>query len=97
MVWLDLPTPIVMVQVLSRTVSRRRRRQVLWTGNTESPLWSVLIDRDHIVRWRTRASAGERVRAVTRDRPDLPVVRLCARSQTEAWLNQSLRPARPHS
>jgi hypothetical protein len=29
----------------------RLSRQVLWNGNLEPPLWTILTDREHIVRW----------------------------------------------
>jgi adenylate kinase family enzyme len=88
LVWLDLPRATVMRQVITRTVSRRRRRQRLWNGNVEPPLWTVLRDDEHIVRWAwtTHAGTGQRVRRLQQTRPDLAVVRLQSHRQAEAWL-----------
>jgi hypothetical protein len=46
MLWLDLPRALIMWQVVGRTVRRRLARQVLWNGNIEPPLWTLLTDRD---------------------------------------------------
>ena len=50
-VWLDYPRRIVMWRVITRTWRRRRRREPLFNGNVEGPLWTFFTDRDHIVRW----------------------------------------------
>lgn len=87
LVWLDLPRRTVMRQVIGRTVVRRLRRQVLWSSNVEPPLWTVVTDREHIVRWawNTHARTAERVRALMVRRPELPVVRLRSRSESRRW------------
>ena len=66
LVWLDLPRSRVMRQVVRRTLARRLRRRKLWNGNVEPPLWTILTDRDHIVRWawRTHPKTTARVRTV---------------------------------
>lgn len=91
-VWRDLPAPVVMRQMIRRTVVRRVRRQQLWAGNVEPPLRTLLTDEDHIIRWawRTRADTGPRIRALLDERPDLPVVRLRSHRETRAWLAGSL-------
>lgn len=88
MVWLDLPRWLTMWQVVARTVRRRVRREVLWNGNTEGPLWQVLTDPEHVVRWAwsTYPASAERIDAVRGARPDLPVVRLRSRREVERWL-----------
>lgn len=93
MVWLDLPVAAVLRQVTARTIRRRLSRQVLWNGNREAPLLSILTDRDHIIRWswRTRHSSGHRVSLVSDTHPLLPVVRLVSRSQVLAWIEGPLR------
>ncbi len=50
-VWLDLPRVVVMRQIMVRTVRRRMHRERLWHGNVEPPLWMILADEDHIIRW----------------------------------------------
>jgi adenylate kinase family enzyme len=92
MVWLDLPRWTVMRQVIARTISRRRRREILWNGNIEPPLHTFFTDRDHIVRWawRTYPHTRLRVGAVMRRRPELVVVRLRSREHCDAWLARVL-------
>ncbi|MFE4499361.1 AAA family ATPase [Rhodococcus sp. NPDC056743] len=88
MLWLDLPRRTVMRQVITRTVRRRLRREVLWSGNIEPPLHTVLFERDHIVRWawRTDRRNAERMATVLVDVPSLPIVRLGSRQEIEAVL-----------
>jgi hypothetical protein len=101
-VWLDLPRWLTMWRVIRRTVVRRVRRTELWNGNREGPLWRVVVDEDHIIRWAWRTSRwpGRRVAQVRAERPDLPVVRLHSRREVRTWV-QSLSagsgrtPARP--
>lgn len=78
MIWLDTPRPQAMWRVTKRTLSRRFRRTVLWNGNREGPLWRMLVDDEHIIRWgwSSHPRAAQRVAAVLRERPELPVVRL---------------------
>ncbi|XVX18893.1 AAA family ATPase [Actinomycetota bacterium] len=95
LVWLDLPRTVVMHQVVRRTLLRRLRREELWNGNVEPPLWTILKDRDHIIRWAwdTHAKAAERVREAMLSRPDLPVVRLTSRAEVDAWVAGPVRRA----
>ncbi len=88
LVWLDLPRRVVLRQVVRRTVVRRLRREVLWNGNVEPPLRSLLTDREHIVRWAwsTHSGTADRVGGALDVRPDLPVVRLRSRADVEDWL-----------
>nr|WP_298805511.1 AAA family ATPase [uncultured Pseudokineococcus sp.] len=87
LVWLDLPRHRVMRQVVRRTVRRRLRREVLWNGNVEPPLRTVLTDPANIVRWAwtSHHRGRERVLALGADRPDLPVVRLPSHAAALAW------------
>lgn len=57
-VWLDLPRALVMRQVVARTLRRRLRREVLWNGDVEPALRTVLHDPEHIVRWAWATHAG---------------------------------------
>jgi adenylate kinase family enzyme len=89
LVWLDLPRWRVMRQHVRRTLRRRLRRVELWNGNVEPPLWTILVDRDHIVRWawRTHPKTAARVLTVLAS-PEAPtVVRLCSRREVRGWLD----------
>ena len=94
-VWLDVPWPVTMGQVTVRTLRRRLRREQLWHGNVEPPLWTILTDREHIVRWAwtTRAATASRVHDLLRQRPELPVVRLRSRRDVRRWLEGPLAAA----
>jgi adenylate kinase family enzyme len=93
LVWLDLPRWLVMRQLIRRTLARRMRRQQLWNGNIEPALWTVLTDREHIVRWawNTHHKSHARVADLRRERPDLCIVRLCSRRQVARWLSGPLQ------
>jgi adenylate kinase family enzyme len=93
LVWLDLPRWLVMRQVIRRTIVRRMRRQELWNGNREPALWTILTDRDHIVRWawNTHHKGHARVAHLMQQRPDLCVVRLRNRKQVGRWLSGPLQ------
>ena len=95
LVWLDLGRWQVMWQVVRRTLRRRLQRQVLWGGNIEPPLWTILTDPEHIVRWAwsTHSKTAERVNALRAQRPDLLVVRLASRAAVQDWMNGALREA----
>jgi len=87
LIWLDLPRALVMRQVIGRTVRRRLNRQVLWNGNVEPPLWTILRDRDHIVRWAwsTHHKTATRIATLLDKHPDLVVVRLTSHNDVERW------------
>ncbi len=93
-VWLDLPRPLVMRQVIRRTLSRRVRLTELWHGNSEPPLWTIVREPDHIIRWawRTHGTTGQRVAELCMQRPELPIVRLRSRREVAAWLATLRRP-----
>lgn len=95
LLWLDLPRPMVLARVLRRTVRRARRREVLWNGNVEPPLRTLLTDPEHVVRWawRTYAETAPRVGVALTLRPELPVVRLPSPDAVETWLAGPLRRA----
>ena len=97
LVWLDLPEPLVMAQVVRRTAVRRLRRQVLWNGNVEPPLRTFFTDPEHVVRWAwtSRRATAARVSALVRQRPEVPVVRLRSHGEARRWLRGPLRGHRP--
>ncbi|MFE6236849.1 AAA family ATPase [Cellulosimicrobium sp. NPDC057862] len=89
-VWLDLPTRVTMRQVVARTLRRSARREVLWNGNVEPPLWRTWYraPEENIVRWAwtTRHKYRDLPEEVARDAPDVLVVRLRSRREVERWL-----------
>jgi adenylate kinase family enzyme len=102
MILLDLPRWAVMTRVVRRTLSRRVRRIELWNGNLEPPLYTILSDRDHIIRWawRTHGEHPGRVADCIARRPTLPAVRLTTPAQIPGWLTGPLTRAadrRPRS
>jgi adenylate kinase family enzyme len=88
LVWLDLPVRVVMRQVVRRTVSRRVRRTVLWNGNVEPSLWTILRDREHILRWAwvTRHKFDRLDEQLAQEAPHVTVVRLRSGAEAERWL-----------
>ncbi|WP_305790014.1 AAA family ATPase [Symbioplanes lichenis] len=95
LVWLALPRRAVMRQVIARTLRRRWRREILWNGNVEPPLWTIFRDKDHVVRWSWTSyhKTPARMTAIVRARPELPVVRLGSRPEVTAWTGrQGSRP-----
>jgi adenylate kinase family enzyme len=96
-VWLDLPRPLVMRQVIRRTLGRAVRREELWNGNRER--WSNLFRWDpdqSIIRWAwtTHRLVRDRYEARSTDRRHghLTFVRLRTRGEVEEWL-ASVQPS----
>ena len=89
LVWLDLPRLQVIRQVVARTLRRRLRRVELWNGNLEPPLWTILTDPEHVVRWswRTHPKTTARVMQVLAAGAPPVVVRLRTRREVHAWLD----------
>lgn len=88
LVWLDPPRTRVIRQLARRTVIRRLRGVELWNGNREPPLWTVLTNPEHILRWGWRAHTRvePRVCAVLAAPAPPVVVRLRSRREIRAWL-----------
>jgi len=86
-VWLDLRWR-VFSQLLGRTVRRRVQRIELWNGNVEPPLWTVLTDREHVLRWAARSYGLKRrqMRDLVASGAGPPVVRLRSRREVRRWL-----------
>ena len=96
LVWLDVTRAHVFRQLVPRTLRRRLRRVELWNRNVEPPLWTILTERDHILRWawRTHPKTAARVRTVLAG-PDPPVVvRLRSRREVRGWLSGPVAAAR---
>jgi adenylate kinase family enzyme len=94
-VWLDLSRGRVMDQVVRRTLRRRLRREALWHDNVEPPLWTILTDPEHIVRWAWTSHGlnAARIEALREQRPGLDVVRLPSRAAVERWVAGPLQEA----
>ena len=92
LIWLDPSFVRVMWQVTRRTIVRSFRREILWNGNLEPPLRTILSNRDHIVRWawRTHGQTQGRVAAVAEQQPHLTVVRLGNRAEIDQWISGPL-------
>jgi adenylate kinase family enzyme len=88
LVWLDLPRWIVMVRLFRRCVARQWRREVLWGGNTEPPLWTVLVEPNHMLRWGWRSIrlVRDQVHGAETVYPGLRIVRLGSRSDVAAFV-----------
>jgi hypothetical protein len=88
LVWLDLPTRVIMARLVRRTVARRRRREVLWAGNEEPALWTVLVEPNHMLRWGYRSIrlVREQVRAAEGEYPGLRIVRLRSVTDVAAFV-----------
>jgi hypothetical protein len=86
-----------MRQVVVRTLVRRLRRQRLWNGNLEPPLWTILTEPEHIVRWAwgTHDENAVRIEALLQHDPDFTVVRLRSHAEARRWLHGPLRHAGP--
>lgn len=91
--WLDHPWYLVMWRVVARTLARRWGRRVLWNGNVEPPLWTIVTDPDHVIRWawRTLGKPARRVAGLRDQRGDeVVVVRLRGRRQVAGWMRRNL-------
>lgn len=89
LVWLDLPYwTTTFPRVVRRTIRRRVRREVLWHGNIEPPMRTILTDPEHIIRWSVshRHAYAESVPRLGETHPGLPVVRLRSQAEVDAWL-----------
>ncbi|WP_210481079.1 AAA family ATPase [Naasia sp. SYSU D00948] len=95
LVWLDLPVRVSLPRLVRRTVRRRLRREELWNGNQEAPLWHFFTGRDHIIRWalRTQRKYKHIVPALEAEHPSLVIVRLRRRRDVERWLTGPLADA----
>lgn len=93
LIWLDHSRWLVMWRVIRRTVERRFRNAELWNGNREPPLWTILTDRDHIIRWawRTHGERTAEVLAVAAQQSGPIVVRLAGQAQVDAWIRGPLK------
>jgi adenylate kinase family enzyme len=90
LVWLDLPRWLIIGRLARRIVASRRTNEVLWAGNVEPPLWTVLVEPNHMIRWSWRSIplVREQVRAAENEYPALRVVRLRSRRDVDAFVGR---------
>jgi len=91
-VWLDLPRPIILSALLSRTLRRGFLRQKLWNGNRENllDLFSLDPERSVLVWSYTRHATYVANYEAAGDAPEnghLNFVRLRSRREVAAWLD----------
>lgn len=87
-IWLDLPHRVTFWRLLKRTVRRRVRREPMWGGLIEQPLWTVLTGPEHILRWwwRTRNKWRDAMPRLARENSHWTVVRLRSARDVEEWV-----------
>lgn len=81
-VWIDPPHPIIMAQVIWRSVSRAITRQELWNGNREDVRnWA---DPGHPIRWAFSTHEDRQKKFLAEMGPNW--IRLRSRSDIRHWL-----------
>ncbi|MHB1521132.1 MAG: AAA family ATPase [Ferrimicrobium sp.] len=90
LIWLDYPAHVVMWRVVVRTIRRELSQEMLWNGNTEPPLWTVMTNPEHIIRWAWRTHRGypRRIRRILEERPRLRLVWLRSPRECDALLDR---------
>lgn len=92
LIWLDLPLPLVIKRLFSRTYHRWISQEELWSGNREN-LTTAIFSKDSLFLWMLKSRRKHR-----RDYPrlvkepayaHLKVIHLTSAAQVDAWL-QSL-------
>jgi adenylate kinase family enzyme len=90
-VWLDPSKPVVMAQVVWRSVSRAITREELWNGNRERV--SEWLSPEHPIRWAWSRFEGKRrdyeARMASPDYAHLRFHRLRTRRETRAFLTRA--------
>jgi adenylate kinase family enzyme len=90
-VWIDLPRPIVMSRIITRTLRRVARREELWNGNRE-PLRNLYAWDPYksIIRWSWTQHSNYQRRFSSAmsslDYAHLQFVRLRSRTEMDHWL-----------
>ncbi|MGN9840268.1 hypothetical protein ACTMTI_19300 [Nonomuraea sp. H19] len=88
-IWIDPPRPVVMRQLLSRTLRRMATGAELWNGNRES-FRSLLSRDDSIVRfaWKSHAKLRDRYPRASADPANahLTFIRVASRADADALM-----------
>ena len=88
-VWLDYALPVIMWQLLCRTVRRSVTQEELWSGNRET-LGKALFSRESILRWALQTyKRRRREYPVLLGKPEnahLATIRLRSPRETRQWL-----------
>lgn len=91
-IWLDLPRPVVMRQVIARTLGRLLLRKTLWNGNRERLRNLLSLDPERsIILWTWTRHAVYRARFAAEQRDPandgVRFIRLGSRAELDAWLD----------
>ena len=88
LIWLDFPLPVVLARVTRRTVGRWVRKEELWAGNREQPLWRIFTDPSNMIRWSfaSRHAVRDALPEVLAKNPHLAVRRLSSPRQARRFL-----------
>lgn len=92
-IWLDLPRPVVMRQIITRTLGRLLLRKALWNGNRESLRNLLSLDPERSIilwAWTRHALYRERFAAERTDPANAGIrfIRFGSRAELDAWLDQ---------
>ena len=88
-VWLDYALPVILRQLLARTLRRTITQQELWSGNREN-FANAFLSRDSILVWALKTYRAKRRdyprRLAAPENAHLTVIRLRSPRQTRRWL-----------
>lgn len=94
-VWLNFPRPLAWQRLFRRTVRRWLTREEAYADCLEPPLWKVLTEKGHILRWeaKTHDSWRQRAPALEREFPRAALVELRSPRQVRRWVaHQTIHP-----
>lgn len=92
LVWLDYSLPVILWQLVNRTIKRITTREVLWNGNRET--WrGAFFSKDSLFLWALQTHATHREQypqlLASPEYAHLEVFRLHSRQETQRWLQQN--------
>ena len=94
LVWLDYPLPLIMWQLLRRTIRRVVTQEELWSGNCET-FRGQFLSRDSLFLWALKShNKYRREYLASMQKPEyahLKWVRLYSRQETCTWLSSLIR------